>query len=77
MPWVRCAFSNVYLNRWWSFLFFIFKQVFKRPHNRLAVGLQAWDERRHPRNGRREAGEENRRWDWGDPGQNRGENKKK
>ena len=42
----------------------------------LAVGLQAWDERRHPRNGRREAGEENRRWDWRDRGQNRGENEK-
>ena len=40
----------------------------------FAVGLQAWDERRHPRNGRREPGEENRRWDWRGRGQNRGEN---
>ena len=52
------------------FCFSFFQSVFKRHHNRFAVGLQAWDERRHPRNGRREAGEENGRWDWRDRGQN-------
>ena len=52
------------------FCFSSVQPVFKRHHNRFAVGLQAWDERRHPRNGRREAGEENGRWDWRDRGQN-------
>ena len=61
MAWVRMVIV---------FVFHFFQSVFKRHHNRFAVGLQAWDERRHPRNGRREAGEENGRWDWRDRGQN-------
>ena len=61
MAWVRMVIV---------FVFHFFQSVFKPHHNRFAVGLQAWDERRHPRNGRREAGEENGRWDWRDRGQN-------